>query len=73
MERFLRELAQPPSVSQKKEHIRLGELLLQSLLRLDGVTPDTQWEDARRERKDAVREVQTLLDQLDAAWATKSI
>jgi len=57
---------------QRKEHNRLGELLLQSLLRLDAIVPDTQWEDARRERKDAVREVQALLDRLDAAWAARS-
>ncbi|KAF8635209.1 hypothetical protein AX17_003985 [Amanita inopinata Kibby_2008] len=55
--------------AQEKEHIRLGELLLQSLIRLDGITTDGDWEHARRERKAAVREVQTLLDRLDGGWA----
>ncbi|EJD42650.1 hypothetical protein AURDEDRAFT_114917 [Auricularia subglabra TFB-10046 SS5] len=50
------------------EHKRLDELLLQSLLRLDAITPDGAWEDARRERKVAVREVQGLLNKLDAGW-----
>ncbi|TFK73889.1 hypothetical protein BDN72DRAFT_834211 [Pluteus cervinus] len=66
------DLQPPVTDTQRKEHTRLGELLLQSLLRLDAVTPDSQWEEARRERKDAVREVQALLDRLDAAWATRS-
>ncbi|KAJ7497449.1 BAG domain-containing protein [Mycena latifolia] len=48
-----------------KEHIRLSELLLQSLLRLDAITTDGEWEAARRERKAAVKEVQALLDSLD--------
>jgi len=52
----------------KQEHTRLGEMLLQSLLRLDALAPDSEWIDARRERKIAVKEVQGLLDQLDAAW-----
>ena len=52
-----------------KEHSRLGELLLQSLLRLDGIATEPDWEHARRERKAAVREVQDLLDRLDGAWA----
>ncbi|KAG6836847.1 hypothetical protein H0H93_002288 [Arthromyces matolae] len=54
-----------------KEHTRLGELLLQSLLRLDGVTADATWEHARKERKDAVKEVQGMLDQLDNAWSSR--
>ena len=50
------------------EHKRLDELLLQSLLRLDAITPDGSWEEARRERKSAVKEVQGLLNKLDAGW-----
>ncbi|KAF8236533.1 hypothetical protein L208DRAFT_1251830, partial [Tricholoma matsutake] len=53
------------------EHRRLAELLLQALLRLDAVVPEATWEDARKERKDAVREVQAMLDRLDDAWATR--
>ncbi|KAF8637998.1 hypothetical protein AX16_010630 [Volvariella volvacea WC 439] len=73
VESFLVAIAQgPPSQTHHKEHTRLGELLLQSLLRLDAIVPETQWEDARRERKTAVKEVQSLLDRLDAAWAARS-
>lgn len=57
----------PPS---HREHSHLGELLLQSLLRLDAIDPDRDWFTARVERKAAVKEVQELLDNLDAAWAT---
>jgi hypothetical protein len=45
-----------------KEHIRLSELLLQSLLRLDAIVTDGEWDTARKERKAAVKEVQALLD-----------
>ncbi|GLB37565.1 putative BAG domain containing protein [Lyophyllum shimeji] len=58
--------------TDQREHARLGELLLQSLLRLDGITAEPTWEQARRERKDAVREVQSMLDRLDNAWATRT-
>lgn len=50
-----------------KEHIRLSELLLQALLRLDAITTDGEWETARKERKAAVKEVQALLDRLDGS------
>jgi hypothetical protein len=50
------------------EHKRLGELLLQSLLRLDALSPDGEWTDARAERKKAVKVIQTMLDQLDSTW-----
>lgn len=58
--------------SQEKEHNRIGELLLQSLLRLDAIAPNHDWEDARRERKVAVKEVQALLDSVDSAWDARS-
>jgi hypothetical protein len=48
-----------------KERLRLSELLLQSLLRLDAITTDSEWEEARKERKAGVKEVQTLLDRID--------
>ena len=54
-----------------QEHIRLGELLLQSLLRLDAITAEGEWEEARKERKGAVREVQGLLDRLDGGWRAR--
>jgi BAG domain len=50
------------------EHTRLGELLLQALLRLDALPIDSTWVDARRERKGAVRAVQGVLDRLDKGW-----
>lgn len=50
------------------EHTRLGELLLQSLLRLDAIVAEGEWEEARRQRKGAVKQVQGLLDRLDNAW-----
>jgi hypothetical protein len=55
--------------AQKSEHLRLGELLLQALLRLDALGADGEWPDARAARRGAVREVQGLLDRLDARWA----
>jgi hypothetical protein len=54
------------------EHTRLGELLLQSLLRLDAINAEGEWEEARKERKVAVREVQALLDKLDGAWRARA-
>ncbi|KAI9511185.1 hypothetical protein F5148DRAFT_975639 [Russula earlei] len=50
------------------EHTRLGELLLQALLRLDAINIDSTWTEARRERKGAVRAVQGVLDRLDKGW-----
>jgi BAG domain len=50
------------------EHTRLGELLLQALLRLDAISIDSTWTEARRERKSAVRAVQGVLDRLDKGW-----
>ena len=52
-------------------HTKLSELLLQSLLRLDAMAPEGGWEDARRERKGAVREVQGVLDRLDGEWGAR--
>ncbi|KAJ7045677.1 hypothetical protein C8F04DRAFT_444505 [Mycena alexandri] len=54
-----------PQTPKPKEHVRLSELLLQALLRLDAITTDGEWDTARRERKAAVKEVQALLDRLD--------
>ena len=55
-----------PDLAQ--EHVRLGEMLLQSLLRLDAINAEGEWEQARVERKKAVKEVQGLLDRLDSGW-----
>jgi len=52
----------------KATHARLGELLLQALLRLDAITPESGWTEVRSARKGAVKEVQGLLDLLDDGW-----
>ncbi|KAH7929814.1 hypothetical protein BV22DRAFT_1102131 [Leucogyrophana mollusca] len=60
------------NIATPLEHTRLSELLLQSLLRLDAFHfSNSDWPDARAERKAAVREVQSVLDRLDGAWAAK--
>lgn len=58
--------------ANQKEHLRLGELLLQSLIRLDNIVVESSWETARKERKEAVKEVQEMLDRLDNAWTARS-
>ncbi|KAK7005647.1 BAG domain-containing protein [Favolaschia claudopus] len=45
----------------------LSELLLQTLVRLDGIAMDSNWTTCRQERKTAIIEVQNLQDMLDAA------
>lgn len=47
-------------------HRRLSELLLRQLLALDGVNVNS--DTTRQARKIAVKEVQSHLDRLDAAW-----
>jgi len=54
-----------------REHKKLGELLLQSLLRLDAIHAESEWEQARKDRKAGVREVQALLDRLDTGWKAR--
>ncbi|KAJ8457612.1 hypothetical protein ONZ45_g18244 [Pleurotus djamor] len=56
----------------KKEHARLSELLLQSLLALDGLDTVKMTDETRMERKAAVNEVQDLLDQVDQAGREKA-
>ena len=60
-----------PKSELEQQHARLGELLLQSLLRLDAINADGEWEEARKERKGAVKEVQGLLDRLDGGWKNR--
>ncbi|EJD02888.1 uncharacterized protein FOMMEDRAFT_140708 [Fomitiporia mediterranea MF3/22] len=67
--------APPPSSflpDVEAEHRRLGEELLQSLLRLDVLTLDGAWSSARTERKTAVKTVQALLDRLDGGWRERT-
>jgi hypothetical protein len=61
-------MVNPSNEDLQQEHTRIGELLLQSLLRLDAITPESEWEEARKARKAAVKEVQADLDILDASW-----
>ena len=67
--RFLADLAAHPKPTLAKEHSRIAELLLQALLRVDGIVPERDWNTARADRRAAVKHIQGLLDQLDAAWA----
>jgi len=62
------DMSSPKRSELEFEHKRIGELLLQSLLRLDALTPDGQWTEARSERKKAVKIIQNMLDELDANW-----
>lgn len=64
--------AYTPLEDPDMEHRRLGELLLQSLLRLDVINMDGTWTDARKERKVAVKTVQGLLDKLDGGWRARN-
>jgi len=67
---FLRDLSTNPCAALTTEHNRIAELLLQALLRVDGIAPEHDWDSARAQRKAAVKEIQCLLDQIDDAWAT---
>ena len=60
-----------PGDGLDQEHRKLGELLLQSLLRLDAIHAENEWEQARKDRKAGVREVQALLDRLDTGWKAR--
>ncbi|KAJ3298162.1 hypothetical protein HK104_011083 [Borealophlyctis nickersoniae] len=57
--------ALPTAKQLKDSHAKISELLLQSLLKLDGVTCPPDFEAARASRKEAVRFVQSLLDRVD--------
>lgn len=45
---------------------KLSELLLRALLALDGISVNT--DELRKQRKEAVKEVQNYLDRVDATW-----
>lgn len=55
-----------PAPSLLQSHRLINELLSRSLLKLDAIP--TVSEETRKRRKEAVRNVQALLDRLDAAW-----
>ncbi len=54
-----------PVKQLKHNHARLGELLMQSLLKVDGVTFDSSFEMARMKRKQTVTYFQDLLESVD--------
>lgn len=53
----------------QQSHARLSELLLQGLLRLDGIEIPPDLDGARQARKQAIKDVQRELDKVDAKWA----
>jgi hypothetical protein len=67
---FLTDLSPQTRTALTGERSRLSELLLQALLRIDAIVPEHDWAIARAHRKSAVIQLQSLLDQLDAAWGS---
>lgn len=51
---------------EKQKHLYLSEMLLQTLLKLDGFEVDSRWTEARRVRKEGIKKVQGILDRVDA-------
>jgi hypothetical protein len=50
-----------------KTYLMVSEILLQTLMKLDGFEIESQWTEARKARKEGIRKVQELLDKVDAA------
>lgn len=50
----------------KRKQVYLSEMLLQTLLKLDGFEIDSRWTDARKARKEGIRSIQGMLDRVDA-------
>lgn len=64
------QLQEQPSGTDRelhKQYLMVSEVLLQALMKLDGFEIDSSWTEARKARKEAIRKVQSLLDQIDAA------
>lgn len=53
----------------QQNHARITEILLQHLLKLDGIEIQSSMTKARAERKEAVKVVQREMDWTDAVWA----
>lgn len=51
---------------EKQKHLYLSEMLLQTLLKLDGFEVDPRWTEARKVRKEGIKKVQGILDRVDA-------
>ncbi|EGG10652.1 uncharacterized protein MELLADRAFT_76892 [Melampsora larici-populina 98AG31] len=58
--------------NQLQSFSTVSEMLLQSLLKLDGFEIDVEWNEARAARKESVKLVQSLLDRLDQAKANQT-
>ena len=58
--------APPPTTINARTPIFLSEILIQSLLKLDSFQISSDWTEARKARKEAVRKVQLLLDRVDS-------
>lgn len=52
----------------REEYLRLGEAVMRVMLNLDGREIPPGWDNARKQRKEGVRLVQQMLDQLDKVW-----
>lgn len=52
----------------EEEHARLGELLLQMLLKLDGIDAQPDFEEARKQRKAGVKQLQAYIDEVDKLY-----
>ena len=51
---------------EQQKHLYLSEMLLQTLLKLDGFEVDPRWTEARKVRKEGIKKVQGILDRVDA-------
>lgn len=58
----------PTLTAIHQAHMRLSELLLQGLLKLDSIDVPSPFTKSRAARKEAVRKVQNALNVVDAAW-----
>ena len=66
------EAIQNPSVDMKETDdygIQLSELLMQSLITLDGVDCPSEFQTARQKRREAVKLCQELMDRVDQSRA----
>ncbi|KZT57795.1 hypothetical protein CALCODRAFT_452682 [Calocera cornea HHB12733] len=67
LDTFLETAATQEKETREATHTRLGELILQVLLRLDALGVEG-WEEARKERRAAVKHAQDMLNRLDDEW-----
>jgi BAG domain len=50
--------------------LKVGEALLQTILKIDGLICEDGWERFRAKRKQTIKEINTQLDRIDAAKAS---